>query len=434
MTGQEAEEFAGHWVVAWNSGDVEAVLEHFAEDAVFTSPLAERVVPGSGGVIRGKDALRHYWTTALSMNPGLHFDLLDVYWGVDTVVIRFRRDGRDRCEVLTFAGGLVTAGHGTYAALGSPGEEGTQTMKLAFAVPHMMRLKAMRQPWEASVTGADQTRLARWADKLGYAMISVPEHYLIPDEHVELSGPHYFSAYPAMAYLAGATERIRVNSCVALLPLQHPVVTAKTLATIDWMSGGRLMVTFGVGWLEKEFDIMGVPFRERGARSEEYIQAIIELWTAESPSFEGRYVSFSGVAFEPKPVQRPHPPVWFGGDANPALRRVARYASGWWPFLTKTEDIPARLDYIRSQPDYSGGLTDVFAGFATQVGEGHVARAADPKARAGMSKEEIIDRLGWMADLGVTMTSVPVPKVSGIAEYMEYTQWVAEEIMPRVDL
>jgi probable F420-dependent oxidoreductase len=305
-------------------------------------------------------------------------------------------------------------------------------MKLGFPMPHLLRLKASRQPWEASVTGTDQTRLAKRADELGYAMISVPEHYLIPREHVDLSGPHYFSAYPAMAYLAGATERIRVNSCVAVLPLQHPVVTAKTLATIDWLSGGRVTVTFGVGWLEKEFDYMGVPFRERGARSEEYIRAIIELWTSDEPRFEGKYVSFKDVAFEPKPVQRPHPPVWFGGDADPVLRRVARYASGWWPFLTKAEDIPARLDYIRSQPDYSGGLADVFYGFATRVGEGHVVKPEDPRARPGMSGEEIIDRLGVMAGLGVTMTAVPVPPVSGIEEYMDYTQWVAEEIMPAV--
>src|SRR5579872_1543243 len=109
-------------------------------------------------------------------------------------------------------------------------------MKLGFPIPHLMRLKATRQAWEASVTGADQTRLAKWADQLGYAMISVPEHYVIPREHVDLSGPHYLSAYPAMAYLAGGTERIRVNSCVSLLPLQHPVVAAKTLSTIDWLS------------------------------------------------------------------------------------------------------------------------------------------------------------------------------------------------------
>lgn len=79
-------------------------------------------------------------------------------------------------------------------------------------MPHMMRLKATLQPWEAAVTGADQTRLAQWAEKLGYAMIPVPEHHIIPREHVELSGPHYFSAYSAMAYFAGATQTIRVNS------------------------------------------------------------------------------------------------------------------------------------------------------------------------------------------------------------------------------
>jgi alkanesulfonate monooxygenase SsuD/methylene tetrahydromethanopterin reductase-like flavin-dependent oxidoreductase (luciferase family) len=102
-------------------------------------------------------------------------------------------------------------------------------VKLGFAMPHLMRLKATCQPWEAAVTGADQTRLARWAERLGYSMISVPEHHVIPQAHAELSGPHYFSAYSAMSYLAGATESIRVNSCVALLPLQHPVVTAKAL-------------------------------------------------------------------------------------------------------------------------------------------------------------------------------------------------------------
>jgi probable F420-dependent oxidoreductase len=294
----------------------------------------------------------------------------------------------------------------------------------------MLRLKVSSQPWEAAVTGADQTRLARLADRLGYAMITVPEHYAIPREHVELSGPHYFSAYPAMAHFAGATEDIRVNSSIALLPLQHPIAAAKMLATIDWLSGGRLTITFGVGWLEKEFEIMGVPFRERGARSEEYTRAIIELWTSESPQFEGKYVSFRDIAFEPRPVQRPHPPVWFGGDADAVLRRTARYGSGWWPFLTKPEDVPAKLDYIRSQPDYSGHLTDVFFGFNTRVGEGHVARPEDPKVRPGMSAQQIIDRLGWFSELGITMSGLPIPPVGSLEEYTEYVQWVAEEIMP----
>ncbi len=116
---EEAAVFARRWVKAWNDRDVEAVLSDFADDAVFTSPLAARVVPGSGGEICGKEALRRYWTEALRRNPGLHFDFVSVYFGVDTIVIRFRtQEGTDRCEVLTFNGRLVQTGHGTYAVSG----------------------------------------------------------------------------------------------------------------------------------------------------------------------------------------------------------------------------------------------------------------------------------------------------------------------------
>lgn len=296
----------------------------------------------------------------------------------------------------------------------------------------MVRLKAMTQPWEAAVSGADQTRLARWAEKLGYGMIAVPEHFVIPNEHVELSGPHYFHAFTAMAHFAGATESIRVNSCISLLPLQNPLITAKSLSTMDWLSNGRVTVTFGVGWLQGEFDAMGVDFHRRGAMAEEYVQAIIALWTQASPQFDGKFVSFRDIAFEPKCVQRPHVPIWFGGDADPVLRRIARHASGWWPFLTRPEDIPARLDYIGSQPDYSGNLRDVYYGMSTgRVGEGH-AVIDDPAARSDQSKQEILDRLGWFEELGVTWSSVPIPALSHIDEYFDYTQWVAEEIMPSV--
>lgn len=305
-------------------------------------------------------------------------------------------------------------------------------MKLGFSMPHMLRIKAITQPWEADVTGADQTRLAKLAEKLGYEMIAVPEHFLVPQEHRELSGPHYFNASSAMAYWAGATEKIRVNSCISILPLQNPIITAKALATMDWLSSGRVTITFAVGWLKGEFDAMGVDYHQRGAISEEYIQAIIELWTKEKPEFEGKYVSFRDVAFEPKCFQKPHLPIWFGGDADAVLKRTARYATGWWPFLTKPEDIPAKIDFIKSQPEYKGKLTDIFYGFATsRVGDGHVVQT-DPRARPGMTKQEIIDRLSWLRDMGVTWSSVPIPRVKHIEDYCDYTQWVAEEIMPVV--
>lgn len=305
-------------------------------------------------------------------------------------------------------------------------------MQLAFPMPHMIRLKSTHQAWEARVTGADQTLMAKRADALGYDMISVPEHFLIPHEQVELSGPHYFNATAAQAYLAGATERIRVNSSVTLLPLQHPVVLAKALSTIDWLSSGRLTVTFGVGWLREEFAMLGVPFAERGQMADEYLAAMIELWTKEAPSFEGRYVSFSNVAFEPKPLQKPHIRIWMGGDSDAALRRAARFATGWHPHLTKPQAIPARLDYLRSQPGFTGRPFEVMYGISTgRTGKGHEVVDA-PGSRPGMSAQELIDRLGRFSELGVTMSAVPIPPVPDVTAYLDYAQWVIEEVKPNV--
>ena len=305
-------------------------------------------------------------------------------------------------------------------------------MKFVFAIPHLLRLKATVQSWEAGVTGADQTRMVKRADELGYDMISTPEHFIIPNEHVELSGPHYFHAAAAQGYFAGVTQKLMINSSVAILPLQHPVVTAKALATIDWLSSGRAIATFGVGWLEKEFEILGVPFRERGRMADEYLAAIIELWTSDAPCFEGKYVTFRDVAFEPKPVQKPHLPIWVGGDSDAALKRAARFASGWWPFLTQPQEIATRIDFIKSQAAYSGGPLEVMYGLQTsRVGEGHVVRQSQAFQPA-TSAQEIVDGLGHLQELGVTMSSVPIPPVKDVDAYLDYAQWVIEEIKPRL--
>jgi probable F420-dependent oxidoreductase len=305
-------------------------------------------------------------------------------------------------------------------------------MKLAFSMPHMIELNGMTKAWELAVAGPDQLRLARWADRLGFAQIAVPEHHIIPRAYVPNAGPHHLSAYTGMAAYAGATEKIGVNSCIAILPVVNPIITAKTLATMDWISGGRVTVTFAVGWCKEEYEMLGVPFSERGARSDEYLEAIIELWTKENPVYEGKYVSFKDVAFEPKPVQRPHLPIWMGGDADGVLKRTARFATGWWPAGTRPEDLPGRIDFIKSQPNYSGRLTDVFYGLNATFLDAGNAVLSDPSGRAGMSKAAIIDRIGQYEEMGVTMTAVPIPDVKGIEEYMDYTQWVAEEIMPAV--
>ncbi len=305
-------------------------------------------------------------------------------------------------------------------------------MKLVFPMPHMLELKAMMQPWELAVDGTAQRRMARRADELGYDMLAVPEHFLIPNSHVELSGSHYFHSAAAQGFFAGATERIRLNSCIAILPLQHPVVTAKALSTLDWLSNGRMVATFGVGWLKEEFELLGVPFHERGRMADEYLAAIIELWTSDNPCFEGRYVSFRDVAFAPKPVQKPHLPIWMGGDSDAALRRAARFASGWWPFLTPVDKLAERIAFIKEQPDYSGKDFEVMYGLATaRVGEGHVANDK-PELHGEQSLQQLVDGLCELRETGVTMSSVPIPPLSDGEAYLDYAQWVIEEVKPRL--
>lgn len=303
-------------------------------------------------------------------------------------------------------------------------------MKLAFSMPHQLRIPAMTQPWELEVTGPDQIRLLRHAERLGFEMVCVPEHFAMPRAHEALSGDFQLNAYVGMGVYAGATERMRVNSCIALLPLQHPIATAKQLATLDWMSGGRVTVTWAVGWCEGEFELMGVDFHRRGAMADEYTRAIIELWTSPDPQFEGEFVSFRDLVFEPRCVQKPHLPIWFGGDADAVLRRTARHADGWWPTRTPPERLAERLDFIRSQPDYSGRLKDVFLGLAAGRMTIDHRPLDNPDAQPGKSRQEIIDRLAWYGEQGVTWSGYPIPPMAGIEEYFDYVQWIAEEIMP----
>ena len=135
-----------------------------------------------------------------------------------------------------------------------------------------------------------------------------------------------------LAYLAATTKRLRLLTSIMVLPYRPPVLAAKEIATLDVLSGGRLTIGCGVGWMEGEFDILGTPpFKERGKAANEFIAAFKELWTSDSPAFDGEYVNFSNIAFAPRPVQKPHPPIWIGGESVPAMRRAGRLGNGWYP-------------------------------------------------------------------------------------------------------
>src|SRR5437868_13850861 len=190
-------------------------------------------------------------------------------------------------------------------------------------------------------------RLAVEGEAMGFDYIALSDHIVEPrDIHARYpysetgefpkgSRGERHEQLATMAYIAGKTSRIRFLTSVMVVPHRPAVLTAKFLATIDVLSGGRVMVGVGAGWLEEEFEAIGAPpFAERGKVTDEYLAAFRELWTKPEPRFDGRFVNFANVIFEPKPVQKPHPPLWVGGESGPALRRAAKLGDGWYPIGT----------------------------------------------------------------------------------------------------
>ena len=168
---------------------------------------------------------------------------------------------------------------------------------------------------------------AKKAEEVGFDAVFVNDHIIVDGSPRAAPWTNVYDPFVAMSFIAAHTTRIGVGVSVLIMPYRNPVATAKSLATIDRMSGGRLIAGVGVGWNEPEFAALGVPFHERGPRTNEYLRLWQACWAPGKVSFAGRFFSFSNMHVSPKPVQQPHPPIWIGGASDAALRRAARFAA-----------------------------------------------------------------------------------------------------------
>jgi probable F420-dependent oxidoreductase len=249
------------------------------------------------------------------------------------------------------------------------------------------------------------TRIARTAvtaDRLGYDVLWTAEHFILP--YAMRSRYPYAPKFPfppsapfldvvsTLSWVAALTSRIRLSSSVMVLPYRHPVVFAKELATLDVLSGGRTMVGVAPGWCAEEFAMLGVPARERGARMDEYLDAILALWTTDPVVFRGRFVQIDDAAFFPKPLQQPHPPVWIGGGTERTFARIARLGAGWIaPPYPTLDELAAAIERLR-RTVAAHGRDPAQIGVAS----GGVARSVD----------ELVGRLSDLERIGVTLVSV----------------------------
>jgi probable F420-dependent oxidoreductase len=193
--------------------------------------------------------------------------------------------------------------------------------------------------------------VAERAEELGYDSLWAGEHVVVPSPRVAPSpmdpDEPILDPVVLLAHLAARTRRVRLGTGVIVLPQRDPLVLAKQLASLDVLSGGRLEVGIGAGYLEPELRALGVPLAERGSRTDEHLAAMRSLWEAEAPAFAGRHVRFAGVDAHPRPVQRPLPVV-VGGHAPAALRRAARSAHGWYGFRLSPETTAAHVAALRA--------------------------------------------------------------------------------------
>jgi probable F420-dependent oxidoreductase len=294
--------------------------------------------------------------------------------------------------------------------------------------------------------------LAKGGEAMGFAIVSVSDHIVIP-RRIESHYPYnesgtfsgggsgeYLEQLTVLGFVAGHTSRIRLLTSVMVLPHRSPVVTAKVLTTIDVLSNGRLIVGCGAGWMREEFEAVGAPpYEERGAVSDEYLRAFKELWTSDNPTFAGKFVHFSDILFDPKPVQKPHPPLWIGGESPPALRRAGRLGDGWYPMgsnpsfpVGTPQQLAESLQRVRRHAEQAGrdpsAIQVAFSPQAFNARKAELQPNGDRRALTG-NPEQIAEDIRDFEDIGVQHLMLRFPGI-GLEEIQENMERFMRQMGP----
>ena len=270
-------------------------------------------------------------------------------------------------------------------------------------------------------------RLAVRAEELGFDSVWASEHvFNVSYVQERIGNRPYYEPLTILTYVAATTKTIGLGTSVLVLPYHNPIRLAKTAATLDVLSGGRLVLGVGVGVIEQELNAMGSPFAERGAITDESIAIMKELWTQEDPSYQGRFHSFSGMKFSPKPVQKPHIPLLIGGTSRAAVRRAARVGNGWHPTALDPETLSQGIRYLRDRTQSQGREpAEVQVSVSAPMGEA----AQEGRYSLGTDPAEILQKAQTYESLGVDRLVIS-PNTREGAQMMPALEMLAERVLP----
>ena len=273
------------------------------------------------------------------------------------------------------------------------------------------------------------------AEQLGYDSIFVSDHVVVPNAYVDRFGAGIYDPLITLSVLAGATSSVLLGTTVLIVPYRNPVLTAKMVASLDALSGGRVVLGIGAGWVPEESATLGVPFAERGAMTDEYLAAMRELWTSPAPSFAGKYTQFSELHFEPKPIQKPHPPIWVGGHSPAALRRAAAIGSAWHPINRPVEEIRAGRAEIVRLCEARGRAVPPVVTMRIDTSVLPAGRRAPAPIHGGSmlagEPDALVDKIGELATAGVEHLVLEFLASDG-AELDEQMALFAERVSPKL--
>ena len=299
-----------------------------------------------------------------------------------------------------------------------------------------------------TLDGDELCRFAQKAEELGFESVWIGDHIVLPTgptnqypytEDGSFSRSHdapFLETLTTLAYLAACTRTIRIGSTVVIVPYRNPILQAKVFATLDVLSKGRSVCGVGVGWLEKEFETLAVPYSERGPMTNEWLEIMTTLWSVEAPSYIGEYYSFDGIFFEPKPVQQPRIPIWVGGHSRRALRRTAKYGDAWHPSRQTPEYVSRNLPYLYRQVEAEGRSADeitISLKRSLHISDiGVSAGGGGGTATTGGVEgdtQSIIEDIKMCADIGIHQLTYDF-RTSNIDECIRILEHFAEKIAP----